>query len=146
MGATASIVLALAASTVISVALGTTLGMVLGIDDALVIVLATVPVVAVASTVFFLLACLRPDRRAATAKVAVVLAILLCLAAFGLAAVNLGAEGTLSAAAPGTKVIMVLLVSCLVVVQVQWLVFRRPPPPKQISPMQFGREGANRNA
>ncbi len=146
MNLTGSIVFALAGSIALSVAAGTALGTFLAEPEILVVVLVAAVPLAIVSILLFALASLRPVRRTATARMATTLAILLALVAFGLAAANLGAEGTMASATRGTKVIFVLLVSCLTVVLVQWLIFRRDPPPGHVPPMKFGREGANRNA
>jgi hypothetical protein len=99
----------------------------------------TAPLLAVAS--------LFTDARRAIGRVVWGLTVLLGLLAFGIIAVELGAQGSLRAAARGVEAAAVLFFSCVLVVWLQRAIFRffftgrrQETPP----PMRFGRNAVSR--
>lgn len=137
-----SISRALVASFAAAAGTGTILTRLEGSQDFLTVVLGAVMFGAPVSILLFTFASLRPERRRAMRRLAVTLTILLTLVTAGMALAHFGAQGTVAAAWPGVRRMLILLAACEVVVLVQWLIIRREPAPKAEPAMQFGRAGA----
>ena len=110
-------------------------------DQSYVLVFMAVPVVALVSLAFFLIAGTRPDPARAVNNATKFLLVVLALMLFGLSALELGASGSLASAWRGIQFMLVLAGSGAVTVLFQWVVFRlRARKPVASPPPRFGRQ------
>jgi hypothetical protein len=129
-------------------ALGTVIVLTLRGDDSYVPVVFAAGIVAVVALPLFAVASLFSEAQRAIRRTAVGLVMLLGLLAFGIAAVELGAQGSMQAASRGIEMAGILFLSCAFAVLLQGAVFRsdarrreKTPPPA----VRFGRGAASRS-
>lgn len=141
-----TIVLALCGSALVGSVVAIAIGLIVRGDDSYVAVVMAALAVSVAAVPVFALARLMAKPVDAARRVAKVLIVLVALAAFGIAAIEVGAQGGFAQAYRGIEMASMMLVANVASLLVQWLVFRSDkvaPEPQQT--IRFGRQGAASN-
>jgi len=140
-----TMVLAFILSFLAASALGTAIVLAVRGDDSYVPVVAAAGIVAVITAPLLAVASLFSNARKAIGRTSHGLIALLALLAFGIAAVELGAQGSLRAASRGVGAAAILFVSCALVVWLQGVVFRFDARRRREEPpVRFGRGAAIR--
>lgn len=114
--------------------------------EAYVVLVMTALAAAVVAAALFAFALLLPVRRGAVRFVGYALLIVLAVMAFGIAAVEFGAQGSVNAASRAMETAGLMFCSAALVVVLQWILFRRAANyEKPIPEIRFGRQGARPN-
>jgi hypothetical protein len=142
-----TMVFAFIVSFLVASAFGTAVVLLLRGDDSYVPVVFAAGIVAAIAAPLLAVASLFAGARRAVGRAAWGLILLLGLLAFGIAAVELGAQGTLRAASRGAGTAAILFASCALAVWLQGGIFRsdaRRRQETQEPPVRFGRGAAPR--
>ncbi|MER2536212.1 MAG: hypothetical protein ABTQ31_13735 [Rhizobiaceae bacterium] len=139
-----TVLFALLTSAVVGLFVAAALGLYFLSDgEAYVVLMMTALIAAVVAAVLFGVALLLPVRKGAVRVLGYGLLVVLALMAFGVAAVEFGAQGSVNAASRAIETAGLMFCSAALVVAMQWMMFRRAASvEKPLPEIRFGRQGA----